>query len=195
MEHFILDENIMSYDKADQTTLLRIAKESIDNGLKKHSPLELQVTDYSAPLQRLRACFVTLNINNQLRGCIGTLEAYRPLIVDVAENAFASAFRDPRFLPVSADEYNKLNIHISILSPPEEISFTSEADLLKKMRPGVDGLILNEGFNKGTFLPSVWEQLPDPKLFLQHLKNKAGLPADYWSSTIKVERYVVIMVE
>jgi AmmeMemoRadiSam system protein A len=107
----------------------------------------------------------------------------------VAQNAYAAAFSDPRFPPLREGEFEELDIHISILSPAEAMHFTSEADLLQQLRPGEDGLVMEEGFRRGTFLPSVWEQLPTPELFLRHLKQKAGLPADYWSSTLEVSRY------
>ena len=136
-----------------------------------------------------RACFVTLTINDELRGCIGTLEAYRPLYQDLAENSRASALRDPRFPPLREQELEAVEIHISILSPPEPMEFRSEVDLLEQIRPGVDGLILTEGGHRGTFLPSVWEQLPTPELFLGHLKQKAGLPPTYWSNTLEISRY------
>lgn len=136
-----------------------------------------------------RATFVTLEIGGQLRGCIGMLEAHRPLANDVAENAFSAAFRDPRFPPLSDVEFDDLEISISVLSPPEEMSFSSEKDLLDQIRPGIDGLILEEGFRKGTFLPSVWEQLSEKEAFLEHLKQKAGLPPGYWSDTLRVFRY------
>jgi len=136
-----------------------------------------------------RATFVTLTLNGQLRGCIGMLEACRPLAEDVAENAVSAAFRDPRFPPLSRDEFEDLKISISVLSPPEEMTFSSEEDLKEKIRPGIDGLILQEGFQKGTFLPSVWEELPETELFFEHLKLKAGLPAGYWSDTLRVFRY------
>ena len=117
------------------------------------------------------------------------LEACRPLVEDVAENACAAAFDDPRFEPLSKEEFDELDIHISVLSPPEEMTFVSEKDLLERVRPGVDGLILQEGGRRGTFLPSVWEELPDKELFLMHLKMKAGLPNTYWSDSLRVFRY------
>ncbi len=124
-----------------------------------------------------------------MRGCIGTLEAFRPLAEDIAHNAYAAAFQDPRFPPVDASEVDGLDIHLSLLTPAEPMSFQSEQDLLVQLRPGVDGLILAEGGRRGTFLPSVWEQLPEPAQFLEHLKLKAGLPKTYWSDSIRVFRY------
>lgn len=117
------------------------------------------------------------------------LEACRPLAEDVAANAAAAAFADPRFPPLTKNEFEKLEIHISVLSPPEELSFSSEEDVLNQIRPGIDGLILQDGFYRGTFLPSVWEELPEKKDFWMHLKLKAGLPVTYWSDTVRVFRY------
>jgi len=146
-------------------------------------------------LKEKRATFVTLTLNGNLRGCIGMLEACRPLAEDVAENAVSAAFRDPRFPPLTADEFENLEIHISVLSPPEEMAFSSEADVLAQIRPGIDGLILQEGFQKGTFLPSVWEELPETEMFFEHLKLKAGLPAGYWSDTLRVFRYTAEIIQ
>jgi AmmeMemoRadiSam system protein A len=179
----------MLLTKPQQDLLLNLAKESIAHGLKKGRPLSIKAADYADELQVPRATFVTLEINKQLRGCIGMLEATRPLVLDVVENAFAAAFRDPRFPPLSEIEYADLDIHISILTPSEPMSFSSEEDLIRQLQPGVDGLIMQEGWQRGTFLPSVWESLPEPKQFLQHLKQKSGLPSHYWSNTLKVYRY------
>ena len=111
------------------------------------------------------------------------------MIEDVSENAFLAAFQDPRFPPLVMDELTGLEIHISLLAEHDPIMFYSEQDLISQLQPNVDGLILVEGHRRGTFLPSVWEQIPDPKQFLRHLKQKAGLAPDYWSDTIKVYRY------
>lgn len=170
-------------------TLLDIARRSIRHGLDQGSALRIQATDYEPPLRATRASFVTLDHHGQLRGCIGHLEASLPLVEDVAENAFAAAFRDPRFPPLTADEYPGLELHISVLTPATALTCESEADLLRQMRPFVDGLILAEGARRGTFLPSVWEQLPEPRDFLRNLKQKAGLPADYWSPSLQIYRY------
>jgi uncharacterized protein len=183
-----------SLTNEQQQTLLKIAKDSIQHGLTTGTPLSVNLADYSAELTLQRATFVTLEKHQQLRGCIGMLTAVRPLIEDVADNAFSAAFRDPRFPPVAANELDELEIHISILTPSEPMIFTSEADLLSQIQPDIDGLILQEGGRRGTFLPSVWEQLPDPKQFLRHLKQKAGLPPDYWSDSIKVSRYHTEMI-
>ncbi|MCF7970772.1 MAG: AmmeMemoRadiSam system protein A [Methylococcaceae bacterium] len=179
----------MLLTKAQQQQLLQTAKDSIAYGLKHGRSLPINSEDYAPELQEIRASFVTLEIQHQLRGCIGMLEAVRPLIVDIAENAFAAAFRDYRFPPVTAAEYAQLEIHLSILTKPELMSFYSEEDLLRQLRPKVDGLILQEGSQRGTFLPSVWESLPEPHDFLHHLKQKAGFNPSYWSDSIKVFRY------
>lgn len=179
------------YNETERNTLLGIARESVRYGLKHSKPLPLTLDDYSKTLQEHRATFVTLKIHHELRGCIGTLAAYRPLVEDVANNAFAAAFRDPRFTPLTGGEFSLLQYHISVLNPTEPFPVVNEADLLARLQPGKDGLVLEDGFYRSTFLPSVWESLPTPEQFVQHLKLKAGLPATYWSETIKFLRYSV----
>jgi AmmeMemoRadiSam system protein A len=170
-------------------TLIGIARASIRHGLEHGKALIPDMEDYDDELQVVRACFVTLNRFGMLRGCIGHLEAIMPLVKDVAENAYSAAFRDPRFPPLTRDEYTDLELHISVLTPPEPLAVDSESDLLARMRPGIDGLILEDGYARGTFLPSVWESLPEPSDFLRHLKRKAGLADHHWSDTLKVYRY------
>jgi AmmeMemoRadiSam system protein A len=153
--------------------------------------LSIDIASYRAELQEQRATFVTLNINQQLRGCIGCLSAYRPMVLDIVQNAYAAAFKDPRFPVVSEVEFPLLEYHISILSPSCPIQFESYPDLLSQIRPKIDGLILTEGNHRSTFLPSVWEQLYSKELFIQQLLNKAGLASDYWSESIQVSRYTV----
>ena len=176
-------------NEKQRKTVLEIARASIKHGLEQNEPLRIDPKAYDLALQEERASFVTLNIDHQLRGCIGHLEAIQPLIMDVAENAFSAAFRDPRFPPLTDREFPDLEIHLSILSPPEPIIFTSEEDLLEQIRPNKDGLIIEEGYRRGTFLPSVWDSLSDKRDFLAHLKMKAGLSPNYWSDDIKVSRY------
>lgn len=176
-------------DQTLESTLLDIADASIRHGIDYGSPLSLSLKEYPAALREPGASFVTLNRLGALRGCIGSLSPHRPLAEDVAENAYAAAFSDPRFSPLREEELAGLEVHISILSPAEPMRFSSEADLIGQLRPGVDGLIMEEGFRRGTFLPSVWEQLPSAELFLRHLKQKAGLPPDYWSESLQVSRY------
>lgn len=171
-------------------TLLDIALSSIEYGLIHDKPLMVNPGNYVPELQEPRATFVTLKVNHVLRGCIGMLEATRPLISDVAQNAYSAAFSDPRFPRMSHSEFNLLDVHISILSSAREMQFTSQEDLISQMVAGKDGLILEEGHNyRGTFLPSVWDSLPDPVHFLSQLKQKAGLAPDYWSETIRIYRY------
>lgn len=169
--------------------LLQLAESSIRYGLENGRPLPVQVEEYPPELQVQRASFVTLHRNGMLRGCIGHLQAVAPLVRDVADNAYSAAFRDPRFPPLTPPELESLEIHISILTPARPLEFSSEADLVARLRPGVDGLILEDGRHRGTFLPSVWESLPEPREFLRHLKHKAGLSPDYWSDTVRILRY------
>lgn len=182
-------------DKNYRQILLDLAKKSILHGLQTGEPLTVDVSVLPQELQELRATFVTLNKNHELRGCIGMLKALRPMAEDIAENAFAAAFRDQRFPPLNSDEFEQLEIHLSILTPPEPILFSSEEDLLAQLRPGVDGLIIEEGVRRGTFLPAVWATLPNPRQFLRHLKQKAGLPSDYWSDTLRFYRYQTEVIE
>jgi AmmeMemoRadiSam system protein B/AmmeMemoRadiSam system protein A len=137
------------------------------------------------------ATFVTLTQGGQLRGCIGSLEAWRPLDTDVRENARAAAFRDPRFAPLTADELPRTRVEVSLLTPSEPMSFSSEADALRQLRPAIDGVIFECAGRRSTFLPQVWEQLPDPRVFMAHLKQKAGLPGDFWSPDVRLWRYEV----
>lgn len=179
----------MSLTRDQQRQLLELAKNSIQHGLRTGKPLAVNPSDYAKELAEPRATFVTLHINHQLRGCIGMLKASRPLVEDVCENAFAAAFKDHRFPPLEESEFGSLEIHISILTPAEPMTFESEQDVLAQIQPGIDGLILQEGHRRGTFLPSVWKSLPNPRDFLRQLKQKAGLPTDYWSDRILISRY------
>lgn len=142
-------------------------------------------------LEEPAATFVTLTRNGQLRGCMGSLEAHQSLAKDLEHNARAAAFGDPRFPPLSEEELNRTRVEVSILSRPQPMVFADEADALAQLRPGVDGLILEAGWHRATFLPQVWDQLPNPQEFLAHLKRKAGLAPDYWSGDIRLSRYTV----
>ena len=173
-----------------QETLLSLARDSIVHGLGHRNPPEIDVDAFEPELREQGASFVTLHKHGKLRGCIGALEAYQPLVADVAEHAHAAAFSDPRFPPLAPEEFDDLEISVSVLGRPELLEFTDEADLLSRLRPGIDGLILEEGARRGTFLPSVWESLPEPTEFLRNLKLKAGIyDPDYWSDTIRIYRY------
>lgn len=168
-------------------TLLGIARASIADALGSAAR-----ADESAPcLHAPGASFVTLTQQGELRGCIGTLEAHRPLLADIKANALAAAFRDPRFEPLQHRELDITEVEVSLLSPIQPIAFPSEADALAALRPGIDGVVLEYRHYHSTFLPQVWEQLPEPGLFMAHLKRKAGLPADFWAEELRLSRYSV----
>ena len=165
------------------------------HGLQQQRALPIEPGEFSDLLQTHGASFVTLNLNKQLRGCIGTLEAHQPLIVDVSEHAYSAAFEDPRFSGVSESEIEQLEISISILTLPIPIEFISEKDLLSQLIPEVDGIILQSGLHKATFLPVVWEQLSKADDFINHLKIKAGLNKQAWPEDIKISRYQTISIK
>jgi hypothetical protein len=154
--------------------------------------MRLSLKKFAKPLGEHVACFVTLNKAGQLRGCIGSIQAWRPLLTDVAENACKAAFKDHRFQELTSKEIETgdITMSISVLSPQIPMSFSSEEDFLSQMQPGIDGIVLQEGKKRGVFLPVVWEQLPGPEKFLAHLKRKAGLKENYWSNSIQAWRYV-----
>lgn len=182
-----------AFSPAQRETLLWLARESIERGLHgEHA--QISANHYEGALGENGASFVTLDQSGSLRGCIGSLEARQPLVLDVSSNARSAAFRDPRFAPVTARDLPQLDIHISVLTPATPMTFRSEADLIEQLQPGVDGLILSVGMQRGTFLPSVWESLPDARDFLQQLKRKAGLPADFWSDDVRIERYSTVSI-
>ncbi|MGW8248882.1 MAG: AmmeMemoRadiSam system protein A [Acidiferrobacterales bacterium] len=176
------------FTRTEKDTLLDVAQRAVIAGLSGERLLP-ELHDYPEQLIEPGASFVTLNKTGQLRGCIGTLEAHQPLVIDIAHNAYAAAFRDPRFPALQQTELELLEFHLSVLSKPEPLPVESETELLSRVRPHVDGLIIEEGFRRGTFLPAVWESLPDPAEFVMQLKRKAGLPMDYWSDTIRISRY------
>ncbi|MDR0777006.1 MAG: AmmeMemoRadiSam system protein A [Azonexus sp.] len=168
-------------------SLLRLAR----NAISEHFGLAPQPVAEQPEWRQPGASFVTLTRHGELRGCIGSLEAWRPLAEDVAANARTAAFRDPRFAPLAAGELADIRVEVSLLTPAQPLSFRDEADALTQLRPHIDGVILSAGRHRATFLPQVWEQLPDPAAFLAHLKRKAGLAADYWGSDLRLERYTV----
>jgi len=170
--------------------LLKLAATSIKHGLAEGTPVNVDVASFPPELQENGACFVTLYKDGQLRGCIGSPEAHRALITDIAQNAFRSAFHDPRFPNLSEGEIPHLHLSLSVLSPPSPMTIVSEADLLAQLRPGIDGLIITDGGMRALFLPSVWEQLPKPDDFLSHLKRKAGMGADHWSDNVQAQRFI-----
>jgi hypothetical protein len=171
-------------------TLMRVAAASIESGLEHGGASAVDTARYAADLQNKGATFITLKRGGHLRGCIGTATAHRPLVTDTAENAYAAAFKDPRFEPLHARELDGLALSISVLSPSAPMAFESEADLLRQVRPGRDGLIIADGDKRALFLPVVWETLAEPADFLGHLKTKAGLAQNHWSDSLTARRFV-----
>lgn len=174
--------------------LLAMARGAIERALDTRSGSVLRTGDETDAFEWLHAhgsSFVTLTQADQLRGCIGTLEAWRPLRDDVQANAVAAALRDPRFEPLQARELSYTRVEVSLLSNPQALEFDSEADALAQLRPGVDGIVLAHGRHRSTFLPQVWEQLPDPVDFMAQLKRKASLPAHFWAPDLRLQRYSV----
>jgi AmmeMemoRadiSam system protein A len=174
---------------ARPASLRAVAREAIEHGLREGRPPQLDASLYPPALREPRASFVTLRCGGELRGCTGTLEPREPLVVGVARNAWRSAFADPRFPPLAEGELEDVEISVSVLSPLEDLPARSRDELLAALRPGVDGLVLRDRAAASTFLPSVWESLPDPAAFLAALARKAGLAPDHWSPTLRFERY------
>lgn len=173
----------MSADKLseeEKRTLLHIARESLERGVKGENltPLELETMP---PLLRAQgASFVTLTIRGNLRGCIGALEPYQPLALDVREHALSAALDDPRFPPVKPKELDQIEIEVSRLTVPERLEYKDAEDLLAKLRPHVDGVIVRDGFHRATFLPQVWDKIPDKAGFLDNLCYKMGASQNLW---------------
>jgi AmmeMemoRadiSam system protein B/AmmeMemoRadiSam system protein A len=168
-------------------TLLKLARSEIASRLGQDAAPPTQASWLAEP----GASFVTLTRQGELRGCIGTLEAHRPLGLDVRENAVAAAFRDPRFTPLSRAEFDDVRVEVSVLSPPEPVVVNDEAAALALLRPNIDGVVFEYAHHRSTFLPQVWEQLPEPAEFLAHLKRKAGLSMDFWADDVRLSRYTV----
>ena len=169
------------------TALVRHARRAIGEtfGVRSRAP------EHVAAIEETGATFVTLRRRGELRGCVGTVSAFRALREDVRANAVAAAFRDPRFKPVWREEFWDIAIEVSLLGTPEAMAFRSEDEALAGLRPGVDGVILECGRRRSTFLPQVWEQLPAPRDFLGALKHKAGLGDGFWSDEVRLARYSV----
>ncbi|MBX9916345.1 MAG: AmmeMemoRadiSam system protein A [Nitrosomonas sp.] len=170
--------------------LLHIARAAIADALRVPcAPARLD--DNMAWLSQPGATFVTLTQRGELRGCIGSLQACDPLIDDVSNNAISAALHDPRFMPLAGDELDTVSVEVSLLSELQALSFRSEADALAQLRPAIDGIVFECGSYRSTFLPQVWESLPQPEQFLAKLKSKARLPEDFWTDDIKLSRYTV----
>ena len=171
-------------------TLLPIPRAAITAAVDQAHPAR-QADETAAWLHELHASFVTLTQQGQLRGCIGSLEARRPLLADVKANAVAAALQDPRFKPLAATELIHTEIEVSLLSPLQAMAFESESHALDQLQPGVHGLVLEFERYRSTFLPQVWEQLPSATEFMAQLKRKAGLPANFWAPGLRLQRYTV----
>lgn len=182
-----IEPNVNTPPQDAGVVLLSLARAAIAREIGRPRPAPEDL----AWLQELGACFITLTHENKLRGCIGTLQAHRPLGEDVKANAVAAAFRDPRFKPLTANEFDAIDVEISLLSLLESVNFNDEADALRQLRIGIDGVVFQYGHHKGTFLPQVWKDLADPADFMAHLKYKAGLPPDFWDHEVKLSRYTV----
>jgi hypothetical protein len=178
--------------RASRNRLLEIARQSIHCGLEERRVLAVAPPANSDPLSAVHGVFVTLTQRANLRGCIGSLEGVAPLAQAVADAAYSAAFRDPRFPALMASECTHTRIEISVLSGMESMAVTSRTHLLETLVPGQDGLVLEDGYHRSTFLPKVWEQLPDPEAFLGQLLLKAGLPPGHWSSSIRLMRYTTL---
>lgn len=168
-------------------TLLQLARAAIGHAFQR----QVRAPADAIWLSANGATFVTLTINGQLRGCIGSIEARRPLHEDVKENALAAAFQDPRFKPLRPSEFDAMRIEVSLLSPAEPIAFTNEASAIAALRPHVDGVVFEYGPHRSVYLPQVWEEIPAPAEFLSHLKQKAGFPKQFWADGIHLMRFRV----
>lgn len=177
------------YSPDDRGHLIRIARHSLTAAVRTGAPRLPDASGLSPAIAAVRASFVTLRAAGDLRGCTGSLEAVAPLGIDVARATSHSALADPRFPPVTADELQGIRIEISVLSPLERVLTLDEQELLARLEPGIDGLVLSLGRHRATFLPKVWEQLLEPASFVRELKRKAGLPPGFWSNALEVYRY------
>jgi len=170
--------------------LLAAAEAAVDHGLAHGMPPHVNAAAYPAPLREPRGVFVTLlDPAGELRGCLGQIEGDDPLVAAVSECAWGAAFRDPRFAPLTAAERAGLRCRLSVLTPPEPIDFASEADLVEGLEPGLDGILIDTDDHRGTLLPAVWHQLPEPAAFWQAVKRKAGLSPDELPRGLAVYHY------
>jgi len=177
-----------TFDPQQRILLLEIARAAVISAVTGSRSSHQPDADW---LRAPGACFVTLTVEGELHGCVGSLEPRRTLGDDVRSNAMSAAIDDPRFPPLREDELDDLVIEISLLSRLERILVRSEADALAKIEPHRDGLVIRHGLRRGTLLPQVWEDLPDPADFLMHLKRKAGLAPAFWDEQVELYRYSV----
>ncbi len=169
--------------ESEKQILLRLAREALEFGVRGEKLPPLDKAALTPALLAPGASFVTLTIRGELRGCIGTLEAYQSLADDVREHAVAAALEDPRFPPVRESELGKIRIEVSRLTPPRPLEYSDSEDLLRKLRPRIDGVVLKDNFRRATFLPQVWEKIPDPAEFLDSLCAKMGASPNLWRRT------------
>ncbi len=191
-----------SLPRAHCKLLLDIAKQALVAAVMEHAgrqngspPLDDAVLAQNPWLTARTATFVTLRRGNELRGCMGTVEARQPLLADLRHNASAAALHDPRFQPVGPDELTTIEVEVSLLSALEPLSYRNEAEAIAQLRPGEDGVLFEFRDHRSTFLPQVWESLPDPLDFLARLKQKAGLKPNFWHPEIRLYRYTVSKIQ
>ena len=173
----------------EKHTLLRLAREAMEHGVRGKKLPPLDRNSLTLHLREQGVSFVTLTIDSELRGCIGALEAYQPLVDDVREHAVAAALDDPRFRPVDETELDKIKLEVSRLTAPQLLEYSSSTDLLAKLRPHIDGVILKSDFRRATFLPQVWDKISNPEDFLDHLCAKMGAKSNLWRNT-KLQVYI-----
>jgi uncharacterized protein len=174
--------------------LCRVAADALRYGLEHNAAPIIAADEFPEPLRAMRATFVTLEQDTDLRGCIGSLAARRSLVDDVAGNAYGAGFRDPRFPPLGEKAFARLSLGISILGPFETVPCASEDELFASARVGTDGFVISAEGRRGLFLPQVWESLPSPRVFFDTLREKAGLPRRYWSPQLHIERFQVTSI-
>jgi AmmeMemoRadiSam system protein A len=187
-----LDATDMPLGEEHRQELLRISAATVQRAAAGKPFPKVTVGSFAAALQRPGASFVTLTKNGRLRGCLGSLKAYRPLVVDVAERGYASTIKDPRFKPVTAAELPGMQMEVAVLTAAKPMRFASETELVNQLRPGIDGLIVRDQGKGATFLPKVWDQISAPILFLNRLKQKAGLETGHWSDSFQAWRYETV---
>lgn len=174
--------------KKDKSVLLNLARESIGSELEKKQ-LQINPVSISKPLKQKQGSFVTLTMDQKLRGCIGHIMAIQKLYQDVIENAHAAAFEDPRFMPLTMREFEKIDVEISVLGRSTKLEYDSPPSLIKHLEENKPGVILKQGIRTATFLPQVWEEIQDPEKFLCHLSLKAGLDPYEWTRGVDIETY------
>ncbi len=189
----MLASSCFELSKEARAQLLEMVWQVLDEAMKGKG-MQLPSEPSNQELLLPAACFVTLHHNGELRGCIGSLEVYEPLWRNACKNAYASGFKDTRFLPLTTDDRNGLSVEISVLSDLIPLTNEGESTLLKELRPNVDGLILEEGCHRSVFLPSVWAMLPTPEKFVCALKRKGGWLENYWSEEITLHRFTTEVI-